>query len=114
MNCHKKGESHVWRYSKATKMRRCLKCKSRIKITKEEFALKWGVIKNIVKQAIFFFQNILIDISCICPLYIMAKPKNKIRSQKNKNNKTKPENLMKKQYLESYEELKKSIKDQQT
>lgn len=49
MNCHKKGESHVWRYSKATKMRRCLKCKSRIKITKEEFALKWGVIKNIVK-----------------------------------------------------------------
>ena len=36
-----------------------------------------------------------------------------IRSQKNKNNKTKPKNLMKKQYLESYEELKKSIKDQQ-
>jgi len=36
-----------------------------------------------------------------------------IRSQKNKNNKTKPENLMKKQYLESYEELKQSIKDQQ-
>ena len=39
----------------------------------------------------------------------MAKSKNKIVSQKNKNNKTKPENLMKKEYLESYEELKKSI-----
>jgi len=44
----------------------------------------------------------------------MTKSKNMIRSQKNKNNKTKPGNLMKKQYLESYEELKKSIKDQQT
>jgi hypothetical protein len=43
----------------------------------------------------------------------MTKSKNMIRSQKNKNNKTKPKNLMKKQYLESYEELKKSIKDQQ-
>jgi len=43
----------------------------------------------------------------------MTKSKNMIRSQKNKNNKTKPENLMKKQYLESYEELKQSIKDQQ-
>jgi len=39
----------------------------------------------------------------------MAKSKKKIVSQKNKNNKTKPENLMKKEYLESYEELKKSI-----
>ncbi len=39
----------------------------------------------------------------------MAKSKNKIVSQKNKNNKTKPENLMKKEYLESYEKLKKSI-----
>jgi hypothetical protein len=44
----------------------------------------------------------------------MTKSKNKIGSQKNKNNKTKPENLMKKQYLESFEELKKSIKDHQT
>jgi hypothetical protein len=44
----------------------------------------------------------------------MTKSKKKMGSQKNKNNKTKPENLMKKQYLESYEELKKSIKDQQT
>jgi hypothetical protein len=43
----------------------------------------------------------------------MTKSKKKARSQKNKNNKTKPENLMKKQYLESYEELKKSIKDHQ-
>jgi len=39
----------------------------------------------------------------------MTKSKNKIVSQKNKNNKTKPENLMKKEYLESFEELKKFI-----
>jgi len=55
-----------------------------------------------------------IDISYVRVLLTMTKSKNKVRSQKNKNNKTKPENLMKKQYLESYEELKKSIKDQQT
>ncbi len=42
MNCHQKSESHLWRYSKTNKTRRCLKCKSLIKITKEEFALKWG------------------------------------------------------------------------
>jgi hypothetical protein len=40
----------------------------------------------------------------------MAKGKNKTVLQKNKNNKTKPENLMKKEYLESFEKLKKSIK----
>jgi len=56
----------------------------------------------------------LIDISYVWVLFTMTKSKNKISSQKNKNNKTKHENLMKKQYLESYEELKKSIKDQQT
>ncbi|MEK0337361.1 MAG: hypothetical protein QQN41_08000 [Nitrosopumilus sp.] len=56
----------------------------------------------------------LIDIFYVRVLFTMTKSKNKIKSQKNKNNKTKPENLMKKQYLESYEELKKSIKDQQT
>jgi hypothetical protein len=39
----------------------------------------------------------------------MVKIKNKTTSQKNKNNKTKPENLMKKEYLESLEELKKSF-----
>ena len=55
----------------------------------------------------------LIDIFYVWILFTMTKSKNMIRSQKNKNNKTKPENLMKKQYLESYEELKKSIKDQQ-
>jgi hypothetical protein len=33
--------------------------------------------------------------------------------QKNKNNKTKPANLLKKEYLESFEELKKSIKESQ-
>ena len=48
MNCHQKSEAHVWRYSKHTKMRRCVKCKSRIKFTKEVFALKWGVRKSIV------------------------------------------------------------------
>jgi Tfp pilus assembly protein PilP len=41
----------------------------------------------------------------------MAKAKKKTILQKNKNNKTKPENLMKKEYLESYEKLKKSIID---
>lgn len=41
--------------------------------------------------------------------YVMTQPKTKSIQQKNKNNKTKPENLMKKEYLESYEELKKSI-----
>ena len=56
----------------------------------------------------------LIDISYVRVLFTMTKSKNKIRPQKNKNNKTKPKNLMKKEYLESYEELKKSIKDQQT
>lgn len=39
----------------------------------------------------------------------MAKIKNKSIPQKNKNNKKKPENLMKKEYLESFEKLKKSI-----
>lgn len=32
-----------------------------------------------------------------------------MKKQKNKNNRTKPENKKKKEYLESYEELKKSI-----
>ena len=47
---------------------------------------------------------------CTCD---MTKPKTKSMPQKNKNNKTKPENLMKKEYLESYEELKKSISKNQ-
>ena len=46
MNCHQKSEAHLWRYSKTNKTRRCLKCKSLIKITKEEFALKWGMEKR--------------------------------------------------------------------
>jgi len=46
MNCHQKSEPHVWRFSKYTKMRRCVKCKSKIPITKEEFALKWGMKKS--------------------------------------------------------------------
>jgi len=41
----------------------------------------------------------------------MIQSKNKSTSQKNKNNKTKPENLLRKEYTESYEELKKSIKE---
>ena len=41
----------------------------------------------------------------------MSKLKIKGALQKNKNNKTKPENLMKKEYLESFEKLKKSIMD---
>jgi hypothetical protein len=43
----------------------------------------------------------------------MTKIKKKIVSQKNKNNKTKPENLMKKEYLTSLDELKKSIQTNQ-
>ena len=45
MNCHKISEAHVWRYSKSTKMRRCVKCKSRVKITEKEFDLKCGMKK---------------------------------------------------------------------
>ncbi|HET6517549.1 MAG TPA: hypothetical protein VFG25_04935 [Nitrosopumilaceae archaeon] len=43
----------------------------------------------------------------------MTKPKTKHIPKKNKNNKTKPENLMKKEYLESYDELKKDIQESQ-
>lgn len=39
----------------------------------------------------------------------MVKTKSKAKLQKNKNNKKKPENLLKKEYLESFEELKKSL-----
>lgn len=44
---------------------------------------------------------------------IMNRQINKIIPEKNKNNKTKPENLMKKEYLESYNELTKSIREHQ-
>lgn len=47
-------------------------------------------------------------------IIIMPKIKNKGSLQKNKNNKTKPENLMKKEYLETYNELKKSIQEDQS
>lgn len=43
----------------------------------------------------------------------MTKIKNKAIPQTNKNNKTKPENLMKKEYLESYDKLKKGIQQRQ-
>jgi hypothetical protein len=43
----------------------------------------------------------------------MNKPKSKAALHINKNNKTKPQNLMKKEYLESYNELKKSINENQ-
>jgi len=46
------------------------------------------------------------------PYYGMTEPKKKKAPQKNKNNKTKPENLMKKEYLESLKDLKKEIKEQ--
>jgi hypothetical protein len=49
MNCHKISEAHVWRYSKHNKMRRCLKCKSRVKMTEQEYHLKWGMHKIIAK-----------------------------------------------------------------
>ena len=47
MNCHKISEAHVWRYSKSTKMRRCVKCKSKVAITEKEFNLKWGKKKSV-------------------------------------------------------------------
>jgi len=50
------------------------------------------------------------DISYACVFYNMAKIKNKAVHQTNKNNKTKPKNLMKKEYMESYDELKKDIR----
>ena len=53
------------------------------------------------------------NISYICILYSMTKIKNKTMPQTNKNNKTRPENLMKKEYLESYDELKKDIQKSQ-
>jgi len=41
----------------------------------------------------------------------MSKTSNKAKaSQKNKNNKKMPENLMKKQYLESFREMKQELK----
>ena len=43
----------------------------------------------------------------------MIKTKNKAAPQINKNNKVKPENLMKKEYSESYDELKKDIQKNQ-
>ena len=43
----------------------------------------------------------------------MTKIKKKSVPQTNKNNKTKPENLVKKEYLESYDELKKNIQKSQ-
>lgn len=43
----------------------------------------------------------------------MIKTKNKTAPQLNKNNKTKPENLMKKEYSEYYDELKKDIQKNQ-
>jgi hypothetical protein len=49
MNCNKISEAHIWRYSKHTKIRRCLKCKSRIPITEKEYHLKWGMHENITK-----------------------------------------------------------------
>jgi len=41
----------------------------------------------------------------------MSKTSKSKSAQKNKNNKTIPKNLEKKQYLESLDELKESIKD---
>ena len=50
MNCHQKSEAHVWRYSKHNKFRRCVKCKSKLQLTKEEFEFKWGMKKSTKKS----------------------------------------------------------------
>ena len=43
--------------------------------------------------------------------YSMSKTSNKAKTaQKNKNNKKMPENLMKKQYLQSFKEMKQELK----
>ena len=47
MNCHKISEAHVWRYSKSTKTRRCVKCKSKVAMTEKEIASKWGIKKSV-------------------------------------------------------------------
>jgi len=44
---------------------------------------------------------------------MMTKSKKEKKPQVNKNNKTVPENLKKKEYLESYDELKKDIRTNQ-
>lgn len=54
-------------------------------------------------------NQIQLDICHKSVSYGVTQPKTKSSHQKNKNNKTKPDNLKKKEYLESYEELKKSI-----
>ena len=53
------------------------------------------------------------DICNIDVSSIMNKSKSKTTPQINKNNETKPQNLMKKEYLESYNELKESIIENQ-
>jgi len=45
--------------------------------------------------------------------YTMTKSKKEKKPQVNKNNKTIPENLKKKEYLKSYDELKKDIRTSQ-
>ena len=45
--------------------------------------------------------------------YTMTKSKKAKKPQVNKNNKTVPENLKKKEYLESYDELKKDLRASQ-
>ena len=59
------------------------------------------------------YDDVIQNISNICVLHSMTKIKNKVMPQANKNNKTKPENLMKKEYLASYDELKKDIQKSQ-
>ncbi|MHA7734671.1 hypothetical protein [Nitrosopumilus sp. S6] len=49
MNCNKRSEAHVWRFSKHNKIRRCLKCKTRIPITEKEYHQKWGMHENATK-----------------------------------------------------------------
>jgi len=46
MNCHKISEAHIWRYSKSTKMRRCVKCKSRVPMTEKELAQKFDITQS--------------------------------------------------------------------
>lgn len=60
----------------------------------------------LLKIGVHYIYNI--DVS-----HIVNKSKNKSTPQINKNNKTKPGNLLKKEYLDSYNDLKKSITENQ-
>ena len=77
MNCHQKSEPHVWRYSKHNKFRRCVKCKSKLPMTKEEFNLScyYNELPFTVKQVQYTISNINPDGSVYGEPKIVTVPK---------------------------------------